>query len=125
MKKIPDIEKADRRWVYVHMTRKDYDRIHRKVAQAGMKIGEFLRDRAINCPMKTRHTPEEMEIIHKLGALYPGIHQLAERSKTEDIRIIAEEFKPFFEQIDLLHKQLPDLPIALRFFQKNRTIDHS
>ena len=106
---MPDIEKADRRWVYFHMTRKDYDRIHRKVAKAGMKIGDFLRDRAVNARVLPIMPPEEWEIVLKLTALHPGIHQLAERAKTEDINIIAEELMPFFEQVKILHKQLLEM----------------
>ncbi len=107
-KRISNPEKGEKleKYVTFGLTRKLYSIIERKAAKEGVKIGRFIREKALSGWVKPKWTSEEREIVDRLAGMRPGILQLAERAKTEDIEIIAQEFKVYGEQMDMIVEQL-------------------
>jgi len=67
----------------VRFTTSEYNIIKEKAAKSGMRVAAYLRQAAIQSPLRTRLTEEETHFVRQLIGMANNLNQIAKRCHQE------------------------------------------
>jgi predicted DNA binding CopG/RHH family protein len=90
----------------VRFARADYTIIEQKAGKAGLKISEFIRQSSMNVSIKSRLTPEEMQLVRKLVGMSTNMNQVARTCHREGLFEAMVYFENYRNAMDSLLQKL-------------------
>jgi hypothetical protein len=86
--------------IAVNLCTKDFYTLKAKATQAGMTVTEVARLAIINCQIRQRLTPEQMDCIRKLSGMGNNLNQIARRANAEGYTSARNEYLYLADKID-------------------------
>lgn len=78
--------------------------INGKAMTAGVTLGEYIRNTAINGNITTRLTPEDIKLIRSLSGMANNLNQLAKNANTFGYAAESESVSELADEIDKIIK---------------------
>lgn len=71
---------------------------------AGVTLGEYIRNTAINGNITARLTPEDVKLIRSLSGMANNLNQLAKNANTFGYAAVSESLSELADEIDKIIK---------------------
>ena len=97
--KLSDAEKLRYR-IAVKFCTKDFYELKSKANQAGVSYSEFARLAIIDCEIRERLTPEQMDCIRKLSGMANSLNQIARKANAAGYTNARTEYLYLADKID-------------------------
>jgi len=85
--------------INLKLTPKDYKTVKEKAGKLGIRPTEYARELTLKGSIKSRYTPEELDLMRKLAGMANNLNQLAKQANKSGFSLVSVEIAHIAFQI--------------------------